>query len=34
VRTAGVTLVAARSRTPELKALLDRLPDALWRLDD
>jgi mannose-1-phosphate guanylyltransferase len=34
VRTQGVTFVAPRERTADLKALLERLPDRLRRLDD
>jgi mannose-1-phosphate guanylyltransferase len=33
VRTGSATLIASRSRTPELKTLLDKLPDSLRRLD-
>jgi mannose-1-phosphate guanylyltransferase len=33
VRTGGVTLVASRACAPELKSLLDRLPETLKRLD-
>jgi mannose-1-phosphate guanylyltransferase len=33
VRAAGVTLVASRARAPELKSLLDQLPQTLRRLD-
>ena len=32
VRTAGVTFVADRARTPDLKAMLERLPEALREL--
>jgi len=34
VRTAGVTFVAPRSRTADLKILLSRIPDPLRRLED
>ncbi len=33
VRTEGVTFVTHRSRTPQLKSLLDQLPEALRKLD-
>jgi mannose-1-phosphate guanylyltransferase len=33
VRTPSVTLVASRARTPDLKSLLERLPDSLRRVE-
>ncbi len=33
VRTGGVTFVAPRDRTPDLKSLLEALPDSLRRLN-
>jgi hypothetical protein len=33
VRTEGVAFVAQRERLPELKSMLERLPEALRKLD-